>query len=445
MTAGGNTARRDTWPEDLIGPVQKLPACDELWVALSGGLDSSLLLHVVAAAYPRVRALHINHQLQSNHDQTERACIDLCAGLGVELQVRRVNVATGAGSLEESARAARYEVFREVLGDNDLLLMAHHADDQAETVLFRLLRGTGVNGLAGMPVSRSLGRGHLYRPWLGVSRSRLEQVAREQGVSWVEDPSNQSEVHDRNYLRHSVMPGLKQRWPGLLKRVAHSARACAESETLSQRLAELQWQSCGDDKGRIRLAPFSALGQIERRNLVRWWIHGRGLPVPALSDWCSALDQLIHAGSDRTPEIRGDGFCIRRYRDHLYLVPQVAIPVGPRSLLPGQVMEWGWWTLRLVPASQSTTTEASCPEIRVSTRQGGERIRFGSNLPSRPLKTWMQEQGVPPWERAALPLVYEVSAAGEAWIAIGDLWCSEQYSGGAHAAGWRLIVERDCD
>ncbi|WP_303293536.1 tRNA lysidine(34) synthetase TilS [Marinobacter sp. ST-43] len=445
MTAGGNTARRDTWPEDLIGPVQKLPACKELWVALSGGLDSSLLLHVVAAVYPGVRALHINHQLQPNHDQTERACVELCKGLGVELEVRRVSVDTAVGSLEDSARAARYEVFKEVLQDDDLLLMAHHADDQAETVLFRLLRGTGVNGLAGMPTSRSLGRGHLYRPWLGVTRSRLEQVAREQGVSWTEDPSNQSEVHDRNYLRHSVMPGLKQRWPGLLKRVAHTARACAESEILSQRLAELQWQSCGDDKGRIRLAPFSALGQIERRNLVRWWIHGRGLPVPALSGWDSALDQLIHAGPDRSPEILGNGFCIRRYRDHLYLVAEVRIPEAPRSLLPGQLLKWGWWTLQLVPDSLSTTPESSCPEIRVSTRQGGERIRFGANLPSRSLKTWLQEQGVPPWERAALPLVCEVSAAGEAWIAIGDLWCSEQYSGGAHAAGWRLIVERDCD
>lgn len=445
MTAGGNTARRDSWPEDLLGPVQKLPACKELWVALSGGLDSSLLLHVVAAAHPRVRALHINHQLQSNHDQTERACKDLCKRLGVELEVRRVSVDTGVGSLEESARTARYEVFKEVLGEGGLLLMAHHADDQAETILFRLLRGTGVNGLAGMPASRLLGRGHLYRPWLGVSRDRLQQVATEQGVSWTEDPSNQSEVHDRNYLRHSVMPGLKQRWPGLLKRVAHTARACAESEILNQRLAELQWQSCGDDAGRLRLAPFSALGQIERRNLVRWWIHGRGLPVPALSGWDSMLDQLIHAAPDRSPEIPGDGFYIRRYRDHLYLVHEVQIPEAPKSLLPGQIMKWGWWTLRLVPASQSITTEASSPEIRVSTRQGGERIRFGASLPSRSLKTWLQEQGVPPWERAALPLVFEISEAGEAWIAIGDLWCSERYSGGAHAAGWRLIVERDCD
>ncbi|MGC8121484.1 tRNA lysidine(34) synthetase TilS [Marinobacter sp. VGCF2001] len=445
MMAGGNAARRDSWPDDLLGPVQNLPASHRIWVALSGGLDSSLLLRIAAAVHPAVTALHINHQLQANHQETERHCRAVCEQLAIPLEVRRVSVDVASGGIEDAARAARYQVFREMLAADDLLLMAHHADDQAETVLFRMLRGTGLKGLAGMPASRPLGFGHLYRPWLGVSRARLHQVASERNMEWVEDPSNQSETHDRNFLRHSIMPGLKRRWPGLLKRMAHTARACAESEILNQRLAELQWQTCGDAQGRIRLAEFAALAPLERRNLARWWIARNNLPVPALSDWDAVLGQLIEAGPDRTPMLPGAGFQVRRYRDHLYLVPECQCPGEPRVLAAGKKMRWGWWTLQLLPEPTSPQQEQVPPEIRVSTRQGGERVKFSADRPSKALKTWLQEKAVPPWERAALPLVSEVSQGREEYIAIGDLWCSDRYSGGAHAAGWRLIVERDFD
>ncbi|GGC79883.1 tRNA lysidine(34) synthetase TilS [Marinobacter halophilus] len=445
MKAGGNAARDAGWPGDLLGPVSSLPEFSRLWVAFSGGLDSSLLLHVAAACHPDVTALHINHQLQPNHEQTEQFCRDACARLGVALVVERVEVAgSGAGGLEDAARGARYRVFRRWVDDNDLLLMAHHGDDQIETVLFRLLRGTGVNGLAGMPHTRPLGRGRLYRPWLDISRERLEQVAMAAGLNWVEDPSNAGHAFDRNYLRHAVLPGLKVRWPGLLKRVAHSARACEESEQLNQRLAELQWQACSD-AGRLKLEAFRLLTGPEQRNLVRWWIHHQGWQVPALSDWSQALTDMVGAGEDREPEIRGEGFSLRRYREYLYLVPNIDVPEPSVWLAPGPPMKWGRWHLQLMAGPSPVTAKTPSPPIRVSTRQGGERVRFTSGEHSRALKTWLQEQGVPPWERALLPLVYRQEQGINELIAIGDLWCSEQYSGGGHAGGWRLIVERDCD
>ena len=321
MKAGGNTARASGWPGDLLGPVSQLPEYSRLWVAFSGGLDSTLLLQAASACHPSVTALHINHQLQPNHQQTEQFCRDVCEQLGVELSVARVDVpvgARGAGGLEDAARTARYEVFHNTLNQGDILLMAHHADDQAETVLFRLLRGSGVSGLAGMPKTRPLGKGTLYRPWLGVSRDRLEQVATKLGVRWVEDPSNQSRQFDRNYLRHSVLPGLKDRWPGLLKRVAHSARSCAESDQLNQRLAELQWQTCSDS-GRLVIEPFSALSAPERRNLVRWWIQREGFPPPALANWDQVLAELLDGQTAGLVRLENHQpklpfFRLRRYR-----------------------------------------------------------------------------------------------------------------------------------
>ncbi len=445
MKAGGNAARDPDWPGDLVEPVSTLPDYSRLWVAFSGGLDSALLLHVVSACHPDVTALHINHQLQPNHEQTEQFCRDTCARLSVPLVVQRVEVGVaGASGLEAAARSARYRVFKNQLGENDLLLMAHHGDDQAETVLFRLLRGSGVHGLAGMPRTRPIGLGRLFRPWLNISRDRLAEVASAAGLSWTEDPSNESHAFDRNYLRHAVLPGLKSRWPNLLKRVAHSAEACRDSEQLNQRLAELQWQVCGD-AGRVKLEPFKALSGPEQRNLVRWWISHQRWPVPAISDWGQALADMLEAGEDREPEIRGDGFSLRRYREHLYLVPQARVSEEPVDLLPGPGLKWACWRLQLVAETRALTPENPPPPIRISTRQGGERVRFAEGERSRALKTWLQEQGVPPWERAALPLVYREEPGTSELIAIGDLWCSGQYSGSAPAAGWRLIVERDCD
>ncbi|MDP4548758.1 MULTISPECIES: tRNA lysidine(34) synthetase TilS [unclassified Marinobacter] len=447
MKAGGNSARHADWPDDLLAPVSTLPEYSRLWIAFSGGLDSALLLHVAASCHPEITALHINHQLQTNHQQTEQFCRDVCERLGVPIVVEHVDVPvsdTAAGGLEEAARNARYQVFERCVGVGDLILMAHHGDDQAETVLFRMLRGSGVKGLSGMPESRSLGKGCLYRPWLALERNRLEQVAASSGVSWVEDPSNVSQVYDRNYLRHAIIPSLKKRWPGLLRRLGRSASACRESAELNQRLAELQWQSCSDN-GRLILAKLRELSALEQRNLVRWWLQRQRFEVPASAGLDQGLADLLSAAEDRAPEIRGAGFSLRRYRGYLYLVPDVVVPEAPINLYPNKLAVWGGWELSLMPNSPAGTAKNPPPPIRVSTRQGGERVRMRPEGPSRALKTWLQEQGVPPWERAQLPLVYRQRSEGDELVAVGDLWCSDQYSGSAPATGWRLIVERDFD
>lgn len=450
MTPGAEPADGFAWPDSLCAPVRSLSRFSQLWVALSGGLDSTLLLHLAVhchGASGRVHAVHVNHQLQPNAADTESFCVELCARLGVALRVRRVEVATrsegSAGGLEEAARQARYREFEQLLGPHDLLMMAHHADDQAETVLFRLLRGSGVAGLAGMPAQRRLGQGRLVRPLLEFDRAELEHWATMAGLPWMEDPSNTDERFDRNFLRRTVLPLLGQRFSGLNRRLAHTAAACGESGALNDRLAALQWSSLGGEGDRLPLHGFAALSLPEQKNLIRWWARTGGFAAPSTTDWQQVLNDLLCAGGDREPEFACDGFTLRRFNGALYLVPErPPLPAESVVLEPGAPVEWGEWSIRLLPVDDP---KASPPPIRISTRQGGERVRPHSNGPSRPLKKWLQEQAVPPWERARLPLVFAAAGEGEELVAIGDLWCCEQYSGSAHAAGWRLVVERECD
>ncbi|MBW4936583.1 tRNA lysidine(34) synthetase TilS [Marinobacter sp. F4206] len=453
MTTGAEPDHGFAWPDALCAPVRSLPEHSRLWVALSGGLDSVLLLHLAAFCHRDrvgIRAVHVNHQLQPNAGDTEAFCRAQCSALGIPLVTRRVSVGngragadTGTGGVEEAAREARYAVFEEVLEPGDLLLLAHHADDQVETVLFRLVRGSGVAGLAGMPHCRPLGAGQLARPLLELERAELERWARRAELEWVEDPSNTDQGYDRNYLRHAIIPGLRARWPGLAQRVRHSARACADSEFLNERLAERQWADCSEGTRAVSVRALQGLSVVEQKNLMRWWSRECGFRPPVVSDWHQVMHDLLQAREDREPELRGEGFRLRRFQGWIYLVPEHStVPQSSVTLTPGESLRWADWTLLLEPVANP-----ECPPgpIRVSTRQGGERVRPRPDGPSKSLKNWFQEQAVPPWERACLPLVFAGSGDTGELIAIGDFWCSEQYSGGAPAAGWRLVVKREFD
>lgn len=439
------------WPDILCEPFRSLPDHKRLWVALSGGLDSVLLLHLTAfcrGSHAPLGAIHVNHQLQPNAVEAESFCRAQCERLGIPLVVRRVTVSTGkeasgTGGVEEAARHARYGVFEQLLEAGDVLLMAHHADDQAETVLFRLLRGSGVAGLSGMPRTRSLGAGQLVRPWLAVERAQLEHWAREAGLAWVEDPSNTDQGYDRNYLRHAIIPNLKARWPGLVRRVRHTAGACSDSAFLNQRLAALQWAECSDSAGRLRVSDLQTLSLAEQVNLLRWWIRQQGYLEPQMSGWRQVIHDLLNAGDDREPELRGDGFFLRRFRGRLYLVPASSETNLPSVMLsPETPVRWNGWRLHI---EQVHTPALPLPPIRVSTRSGGERVRPQPGGQEKTLKKWLQEREVPPWERSRIPLVFtEINGAG-VLLAIGDLWCCDEYSGSAPAAGWRLLVRRDSD
>ena len=222
---------------DFLSPWRDAP---RWWIGLSGGLDSCVLLQLLAEArqaaartspLPTLTAVHVDHQLSAHSPGWSRHCEALCRSLEVELVIRRVVVAAGATGPEAAAREARYAVFEELVGPGDLLLLAHHLDDQVETLFLRLMRGAGTRGLAGMPRQRRLGKGELCRPLLAFTRESLEDFATERGLAWVEDESNCDLSPDRNYLRHRVLPRLEERWPAYRASVAASIDAVADAET----------------------------------------------------------------------------------------------------------------------------------------------------------------------------------------------------------------------
>lgn len=444
MTRGADNSDHPAWPRELLTPLRSLQVAGRVRVALSGGLDSVLLLHLartVFADHPGgLSAIHVNHQLQACADRFESHCRAVCAALAVPLDVETVTVSGNAGGraggVEAAARKARYQVFETRLAPGDLLLMAHHADDQTETLLFRLLRGSGVAGLAGMPARRPLGEGELARPLLEFRRRYLENEARRAGLDWIEDPSNRDPRHDRNYLRHSILPLLESRWPGLDRRLAAVAQSSREARELAEELARIHHQRCGDESGCLRLPDFMALSRTQQKNLLQWWLQQNDCPPLILSDWPGTLAGFTDAVDDGTAEIRGRGFVLRRFRGRIHLLSlrQGSGDLPQSWLTPASPLMWEGRRYRL---QASPGRGDSWPQLRVSLRQGGERIRPRPRGPSRPLKKWLQEMALPPWERDRLPLFHD----GGELVAVGDLWCHPRYRGEAPDSGWKIVVE----
>lgn len=407
-----------------------------LVVGLSGGLDSRLLLHALARVAPgcgvALRAVHVHHGLSAQADAWAAAAETFCAEEGVPLTVCRVQVARDVASLENAAREARQAAFARELRAGEALLLAQHRDDQAETVLFRLLRGAGLSGLGAMrPVSALALAGGcrvpLWRPFLALPRGALEAQARAAGLAWVEDESNADIRLDRNYLRHEILPRLTARWPAAARTLAATAARLQEAEDLLREHAAELADGCIDAAGRLDADALRALSPARQRLLLRFWLQGRGLPLPDAAVLEAIRTEAVPAAPDAMPCVRWRGGEVRRFRGRLHaLAPLAVVPAGWHG-------EWRPEAPLMLPDGRRLRLEgAGAPPApwQVRYRRGGERLRAAPGAPSRALGTWLQEQGVPPWERSRLPLVF----AGGELVAVGDLpWPSPR--------AWRLVLE----
>lgn len=395
--------------------LQRFPRPSGWLIAYSGGLDSSVLLHAMARlrqlSAQALRAIHIHHGLLSHADAWSRHCEVECASLDIPLEVVRLDLDVRPGeSLEACAREARYAALAERLGPGEMLLTAQHQDDQAETLLLQLLRGAGIEGLAGMPACREWQQGWQARPLLDFSRAELRDWALSRGIGWVEDASNRDRRFDRNYLRHEVMPRLLERWPGAHRTLARSAGHLAASLGVLREEARDDLQRCREG-GTLHLDCLGRLSAARRAMVIRAWVRERGHGVPDQRRMQTIERQVMGASADRSPCIAWDDVALRRYRNRLYLTPNPlpAPPPGELAWPEASTLELpaGCGELRLVDDAAGIPRRY-WREGRVSVRwpQAGTRCRLAGRTGTRSLKKLCQEWGVPPWERPCLPLIH---------------------------------------
>ncbi|WP_372748457.1 tRNA lysidine(34) synthetase TilS [Litorivivens sp.] len=398
-------------------------------VAFSGGLDSTVLLHALTRLkeHPSLHALHIHHGLQAQADDWQRHCKQFAESLGVSFHTANVSV-DDCASVEDAARRARYAAFGDALNAGDVLLQAHHLDDQAETLLLRLFRGTGLEGLKGIPTARELGDAILVRPLLGLSRAELEDYAREHQLSWIEDPSNHDTGFDRNYLRHNVLPQVEARWPAYRATLARLA-SLAESALPEDSISNLTFHTRTSTWSALDLESLRSLDEGSRNAALRQWLSQTGL-TPSLAQLQALQKSMLWSSADAEPVFELGEFQVRRFKEVLYITSLTPFD-------PSLELAWDGGSVLDIPGvGKLSAVGGSQPErFTVHFRRGGERCQPAGRAHSQRLKKLLQESDVPPWRRDRLPLIY---LDGEL-AAVADLWVCADYA--ERLAEWRFVWE----
>jgi tRNA(Ile)-lysidine synthase len=327
-------------------------------------------------------------------------------------------------SPEETARNARYAALKSLINVGDVLLLAQHREDQLETVLLQLFRGSGLRGLSGMPERQVFGPGFMLRPLLNTPKQAISDYAATHQLGWVEDPSNQSNDYDRNFLRNAVVPLLKQRWPAIDKTVARSARHCADAQALVEEVADELFSTAFDPADQtLSIGKLNEHQPHPQQLILRRWLAQRGQKMPAQAFIERILNEVVAAAGRRDPVLSGQGYSIRRYRDKLYCLNQAACEVPQDRVWPsGQasIKIDRERVLSCVRASKGILWEQwQSAKVEVRFRRGGEKIGLPGRQGRHSLKNLFQEAGIPPWERESIPLIYldgNLAAVGDLWI-----------------------------
>ena len=415
-------------------------------VGFSGGADSTVLLHLlkhwctVNPEAPPLFALHVNHGLQVEADGWQQHCADVCEELDVPLITRAVQVPAPGG--EANAREARYTVYSANLQPGDVLFLAHHLDDQIETFFLRLMRGAGVEGLAGMPQQRPLGAGQLCRPLLGVSRENIEDYASRNNLAFVTDPSNSDAAADRSFLRQQVLPLLSERWPAYRASVSRAVGHMQAVAALLPDAPATVFSALGDPG--IRLVELQQRGQGPAR-CIRAWLRGQGLQAPDQAQLQEFLRQVHEKAEDAHPRLDCGGYVMACFGDAVYRVPDfgVSAPTHSIALVPGEPCEVpGVGTVSLEPAAGEGLCIEPGERLNLGWRAGGEQCRLCRREGTRSLKRVLQDARIPHWWRDRVPLLYR----DEELLAVGDfaLCLSSRYreSAAEGKALWQMRWRR---
>lgn len=398
-----------------------------LWVAYSGGVDSSVLLHILSQASIEVpvKALHINHGLSPNANAWQLHCEQNAARLGVPCVVQAVSVKSNAAGVESAARDARYEVFDQWVGQSHTLVMGHHREDQAETFFLRLLRGAGLRGLGAMPQSRPLQKGNILRPMLGISRKQIEQYASEHKLNYIVDESNANTAFSRNFLRKEIFLRLDDRWPDFSANVTRAVDHLQSANRLLDEYALEDFNRCNPRKDRfgdsLEFTPLLQMSSARRNNLLRYWLK-QGEHLAPSAAHMDEIHKLIHAQKDANPQVDISEYQIRRYKTRIYWVAR-----GDRSAHKIQTsLRWDSQQLLVLPdgstlAFNSFSQDGIFPNFTVSFGNAPKRCKPLGRRHSQKIKKLFQEFEIPPWSRGPAPLIY----LNDALVAVADFWVCE--------------------
>lgn len=396
---------------------QSLTGVTQVLLAFSGGVDSVVLLHTLVAIRQQrsgfsVRALYIHHGLSDNASLWGEHCREICLHWNVPFDLVKVQVNAQGSGLEAGARSARYQVFEQNLKPGEVLLTAQHLDDQCETFLLALKRGSGPAGLSSMAENQPFGQTRQIRPLLSISRKQIESYARDNQLAWVNDESNFDDRFDRNFLRLRVLLVLQERWPNFPQAVTRSAELCAEQEQLLDELLCSELNGISFEDGSISIAPLQAMSSVKRQALIRRWFSARKCVMPSRQQLQRVWQEVALSREDAEPQLLLGNNVVRRFRQRLYLlthmqdISQIELSWDGENKL--ELPDWlGQLSLTTDPEQPSCRIRAPKPNEDVLVRFSAHGdIRIVGRKHSRSIKKLWQEFAVPPWQRGRIPLIY---------------------------------------
>jgi len=393
-----------------------------LWLGYSGGVDSHVLLDFLSKSTlkSQLQVVHINHALSLNADTWQAHCENVCHEKNIDFICEKIHwKIKPTRNVEQKSREARYRLYKKHVKKNDVLLLGHHQNDQAETLLLQLFRGSGIKGLSAMQTVSYHDGLNIIRPLLNTERDEIVQYANQNNLKWIFDESNNLEHFDRNYIRKTLMPIIQSRWPNISKTLSRTSNLCHEADDLLKKYARDYYQPTNQ----LDLKAIKFLEDSELTLIIREWLYSQGFMMPSKAQMQIIIKDLVHAGEEKQALFKSDNCCLRRFRDQLY-----AFAIDPMQERQAYTLSWDTQDDLLLPQLNINlfcVNRKGTGNVMVSSRKGGERIPFKNGHKS--LKQCFQEWKIPYWERNQLPIIYQ----GSDIIAVGVIWQRE---------GWEFAI-----